>query len=879
MATTDPWDFSSLVTTSTTTDASGGMDSLTAPERENPVADASCVAGAGAEGSDLALPVEIKSGASHPVVCNSFAAGSAILTCQDGTVYVSSPCDETIVIVFWVTLAICALIVIGFVRYMFCNGKSSNLKIRPAGGSVSIEVQTDNPVFAYEQLQCDPVDMSIVLLIDSSASVGPEHFELTKRYICGFLDQLKTGDVQVGVVRFETRSEMVCSLCSAQVAQEAVESMEYVAGETLLAPALKLAQEMLTIDAEEARRDIVGWQDTRQRMVLVVTDGNPNDLRECHRECDTLKRQARTVCFVTIGPKEVAETASKLASVARPDSQFAPARTVIPIQSFEKLNAHLESYITLTLSNLIRVHTAIGRLKCLFDIERYGKMLTSAQMDLLDGQELRAPEFVNLENIPLWAADRARVNKQETLPSRGSIIPSALPMAHLIMPVEATTMQDCEIQTEVEYPHFCAEVGSGPPQPADLVFLVDSSCSVNLNTFNQMKRICTDLVHELEMPGSRCGLVRFETKADVLLPPLGSGSRGLEPKKGRVLRAIQEMEYVVGETKLAHALSTAAFVLRREDQSIEENNNDRIILCMTDADQTNVTDQVRNEAAAIRAQGITLMFAVINNEVENSRASNQRANSIVPMPTCTSPTTSLLECFAELSGNPRYVILLEQTQLDEGTQAIKPVLFGRATVITRAKVRGLTLGRDESEWYREKQPRDIATDATEIVGDIDTFPGFEVLLPNSKIVPRLRDDDDDGDDDATVVDRPSQDFGRSAVVSQHNLTSILDDLRAFNQAGRSLWPVSTVDSNSIPASSARDPLQPSLTGLPFTWRQSIEEAKADAGQKVDNLAREVENAKNLITTETTGPPEPSTVGLSIVPSDPGPFQASVDEKV
>jgi len=76
--------------------------------------------------------------------------------------------------------------------------------------STEFGVQTE-PCFLFEPVVARPVPLRLVLLVDSSASVGERNFERVKAFLSGLLAELAP-ESKVGVLRFESRYSIISSL-------------------------------------------------------------------------------------------------------------------------------------------------------------------------------------------------------------------------------------------------------------------------------------------------------------------------------------------------------------------------------------------------------------------------------------------------------------------------------------------------------------------------------------------------------------------------------------------------------------------------------------------------------------------------------------------
>ena len=88
------------------------------------------------------------------------------------------------------------------------------------------------------------------------------------------------------------------------------------------------------------------------------------------------------------------------------------------------------------------------------------------------------------------------------------------------------------------------------PQPADIAFVIDSSSSVGINAFNQMKSFVENLVRDLEP--EKCdhhiALMKYSSR------PIVEFSLDRYNTQEAVIRAIDDMSYTRGYANMANAM-------------------------------------------------------------------------------------------------------------------------------------------------------------------------------------------------------------------------------------------------------------------------------------------------------------------------------------
>ena len=123
-------------------------------------------------------------------------------------------------------------------------------------------------------VQCNSNGLDIVMILDSSRSIGISNFELMKSYIVNMLSGFTIGsdDTRVGVIRYSTRASIVIPLGSYNSNSQlssAINSIEYIGGSTNT----NLALNLLTTAFATARVD-----EGIPRVAIVFTDGQSSSL-------------------------------------------------------------------------------------------------------------------------------------------------------------------------------------------------------------------------------------------------------------------------------------------------------------------------------------------------------------------------------------------------------------------------------------------------------------------------------------------------------------------------------------------------------------------------------------------------------------------------
>merc|ERR1719473_1665247 len=351
---------------------------------------------------------------------------------------------------------------------------------------------------------------------------------------------------------------------------------------------------------------------------------------------------------------------------------------------------------------------------------------TQADFDAAPGLELilRRPE--PLEDRAPWARKPAAgpriIDDGRSAEAQTDVVESAEAGCDAPSAEASVSTKECDLQTD---PTVVGEVAPGEAEPLDLVLLVDSSASVGATSFRAVKEMLLALTGRLPTPPSRVALVRFESNADTLL--------GFERDRAVIYRAIQEMAYVVGETKLAPALK-AALRLIDPEASARDPRRPAAVICVTDGDPNDQAAALK--AAATLREKANLVFVGVGPDVSHSTLTELagRADRVVPAPS-----------FAALDDIPYRALEL---------------ILSRPLVVVRAKAIGVRLSPDQ----------------VRAVSSVDEFEGAE-LSTGVEVI------------GSSAPAQPQ--VPRDAAATQHCLAAILDDLRQYSSAadGRPWAPV------------------------------------------------------------------------------------------
>lgn len=120
------------------------------------------------------------------------------------------------------------------------------------------------------EVRCRESPLELVFVIDSSASVGPENFELVKDFMSSIIDQVTVSSqgARIGVVLYSHMNLVVVSLkqqATQDHIQTAIRKMPYLGEGTFTGSAIHQANQLF----EAARPGV-------RKVVVLLTDGQPD---------------------------------------------------------------------------------------------------------------------------------------------------------------------------------------------------------------------------------------------------------------------------------------------------------------------------------------------------------------------------------------------------------------------------------------------------------------------------------------------------------------------------------------------------------------------------------------------------------------------------
>ncbi len=184
----------------------------------------------------------------------------------------------------------------GFFEYQSCPyGRSKNGQCR---SSAMIKCCVEN---CY-------TDIDLVILIDSSGSIGAENFKKQKRFVKALVQNfaISASQSRIALVKFNTKVQSVLTLedeTSNVIVSDAIDEMSFSGGETNTAGALKLANQYI-LQQENGMRPL---KQGVPKVVLVITDGRSNNRNETLGEAALIKQRGFSLIAVGVGDADYEE--------------------------------------------------------------------------------------------------------------------------------------------------------------------------------------------------------------------------------------------------------------------------------------------------------------------------------------------------------------------------------------------------------------------------------------------------------------------------------------------------------------------------------------------------------------------------------------------
>jgi len=293
-------------------------------------------------------------------------------------------------ILTWVSLIVGCLL--GLHRWIKVLQKQRDVVPKEEASFAATDSQTD-PQISVELTLGSQQPLDMVFCVDSSMSVGERDFARSATFLKHVIRELEMPPVRMGVLQFHHDLIEVATLTADQeLLNERVDAMTFQPGETKLAPPLRFAGKLL--ETPGALVPEVGM-DRRRKAIVVVTDGDPNDLAQAEHEADFLKERGVLLVFVQVGKLASSQVIRRLAS--SPAEQY-----VFQLHGYEDL----PDCSTTVLRSVLEMSMWVRRAKCLVDSSCYQEV---PDIDRVVGEEIIIPGWEatsnDLQGPDCWSWD------------------------------------------------------------------------------------------------------------------------------------------------------------------------------------------------------------------------------------------------------------------------------------------------------------------------------------------------------------------------------------------------------------------------------------------------------------------------------------------
>jgi hypothetical protein len=174
-------------------------------------------------------------------------------------------------------------------------------------------------------------DLDVMMLMDGSGSVGAKGFDFEKAFVDDFISRFNMGDgtAKIGLILFSYYITIRAQMTEDQAALlSTVQETEWEAYNTNTAGALGTALEVLA----------AGGRESAQSVVVVITDGMPNDSEATAMMAEKVKEKARLI-FVAVGKNLDMDYLYQISS-------FPPEMNVLTSDKFKTMSNDLMSILS-----------------------------------------------------------------------------------------------------------------------------------------------------------------------------------------------------------------------------------------------------------------------------------------------------------------------------------------------------------------------------------------------------------------------------------------------------------------------------------------------------------------------------------------------------
>jgi hypothetical protein len=320
--------------------------------------------------------------------------------------------------------------------------------------------------------------------------------------------------------------------------------------------------------------------DSSQKLIIVLTDGKPNDLDAVRNITAQLKTKGIRLMFVHVGGYKKAS--NRVApEVVLQELATAPAeRNIIRLNSYDELLA-ATAYV---LRHVLEVSKVVRRLKCTASVLPYRVV---PNIDAIEGTEVMCPGWhcrkcnescpiVHGQSEP-WAPCDIRFAsadaKVEKLPAKVEKLPAKVQ----------------KLPAKVE------------KLPLDVVYMVDSGASIGPHGFQKTKEFLIEAIQQFEMPAHQIGFIQFNDKSPFV------DSAALTGDRAQIEAKIKAMKYETGVIKMAspqqylHQATPLTAAVEMLEKVSRLSKKLLVVLTNRDPNDHEIT-------ARLKSKGIDLMF-------------------------------------------------------------------------------------------------------------------------------------------------------------------------------------------------------------------------------------------------------------------------------